>query len=243
MTDRLMDKVALITGGASGIGLATAQLFASEGARVMVADLTSLPADTGDFGFVHTDVRSSQSVQAMVNATVERFGRIDILVNAAGISSNSFPIHELPEELFDQVVSVNLKGVFLCMKYVIPVMLKKRRGAIINVSSVAGMRGIVGGSEYSASKAGVLGLTRCAAKEYARLRIRVNSVCPGWIDTPLVDQLLERNGEKFRDMMMAQIPANRVGKPLEVAQAILYLAADGTYTTGAEFVVDGGVVA
>jgi NAD(P)-dependent dehydrogenase (short-subunit alcohol dehydrogenase family) len=251
LESKIKGKVALITGGASGIGLACARLFAREGASVMIADideaagqsaLAGLVEGGAEAAFVAADVADSTSVQAMVGATVARFGGLDVLVNSAGVGGAARHLHLMDEAQFDRTLAINLRGVFLGMKYAIPVMLE-RGGSIVNIASVGGMRSMPMSCDYAASKAGVISLTRSAAREYASHRIRVNAVCPGWTDTPMVGEVLRREGEPFREVILNSVPLHRLGTPEEVAQVVLFLAAVATFATGSTFVSDGGTIA
>jgi NAD(P)-dependent dehydrogenase (short-subunit alcohol dehydrogenase family) len=251
LESKIKGKAALITGGASGIGLACARLFAREGARVMIADIDEAAGRSAvaelveggtDAAFVATDVAGSPSVQAMVGATVARFGGLDVLVNSAGVGGAARHLHLMDEAQFDRTLAINLRGVFLGMKHAIPPMME-RGGAIVNIASVGGMRSMPMSCDYGASKAGVISLTRSAAREYASHRIRVNAVCPGWTDTPKVGEVLRREGEPFREVILNSVPLHRMGTPEEVAQVVLFLAADATFATGSTFVTDGGTIA
>src|SRR3989337_2438172 len=197
---RLRDKVALVTGAASGIGRATAALFGEEGAKVMCADLDGEGAERvarqiadsgGEAAWVQADVSVAADVERMVQATVERWGRLDILVNNAGIEFG-LPVTQVPEEEWDHLIDVNLKGVFLGCKYAIPEMLKQGGGSIVNTASVAGLRGPAWMSTYSASKGGVVLLTKALAQEGGAQNVRVNPVCPGVIRTPMTERAIER---------------------------------------------------
>lgn len=245
------EKSTLITGGASGIGLACARLFAQQGARVIIADTDevagqcaadALVAGGAEAAFVAADVSSSVSVQAMIKATLTRFGSLDILVNGAGIGGAAQHLHLMDETKFDRAIAINLRGVFLCMKYALPSLLS-RGGAIINIASIGGMNSMPMSCDYGASKAGVISLTKSAAKEYAAHHIRVNAVCPGWTDTPMVDEVLRREGEAFRDIILGQVPLGRMGTSAEIAQIVLFLATEATFTTGSIIVTDGGTIA
>ena len=170
-----------------------------------------------------------------------RFGSLDILVNAAGIGGAAPHIH-LMDEKFDRAIAVNLRGVFLSMKYAIPYMLN-RGGSIVNVASIGGINSMPMSCDYGASKAGVISLTKSVAREYAPHNIRVNAVCPGWTDTPMVDEVLRREGETYRDTILSHVPRRRLGTPEEVAGVILFLATGATFATGSIFVTDGGTIA
>ncbi len=245
------NKSALIMGGASGIGLACARRFARQGARVMIADrdeaagrlaAEAMAGNGADSAFVAADVSDSASVQAMMSAAMARLGSLDILVNAAGIGGAAQHLHLMDEDKFDRALAINLRGVFLCMKYAIPQMFE-RGGSIVNVASIGGMNAMPMSCDYGASKAGVISLTKSAAREYAPHGIRVNAVCPGWTDTPMVDEVLRREGEAFGETILGQIPLRRLGTPEEVAEMVLFLAAGATFATGSIFVTDGGTIA
>ena len=247
---RFESKVALVTGGNDGIGLASARAFAAEGAKVMIAArradageaaAASIRDAGGEAAFVQTDVTQADSVRNMVAACVEKFGRLDIAYNNAGITGAvTTNIEEADEDLFDQVMAINVKGVWLSMKYEIPEMLKAGGGAIVNCSSVAGLRGSPKTGAYYGSKHAVLGLTKVAALENAARGIRVNAVCPGLVMTDLVHRGFAEAQDKLA-MLTARIPMQRTGQVEEVAQAVLYLASDdAAFVTGVALPVDGG---
>ena len=242
MLMKLDDQVAIITGAGSGIGRATAILFAKEGASVIIAargdngkDTESMIKERGGKAlFIKTDVRKESSVKAMVAKAVKAFGKVDILVNNAGILKGS-DVTQTDESLWDEILDTNLKGTFLCSKHTIPFMRKHARGRVVNVASELGITGAPGLAAYCASKGAVINLTKAMALDYARVGIRVNCVSPGPIDTPM----LQRMGkvENFGKMT----PMGRAGMPSEVAQVILFLASDeSSYVTGANYSVDGG---
>lgn len=252
---RLEGRVALVTGAASGIGAATARLFAQEGARVMLADIQdalgqavadAITADGGTARYVHGDVAVAEDVAGMVHATVTAFSRLDVLVNNAGMGGGGF-VTELTEEDWDRVLDVNLKSVYLGCKYAIPEMRKTGGGAIVNIASVAGLRGSARLTAYSAAKAGVINLTRSIAAEAGRYGIRVNCVCPGIIRTPIWRTVIDLPAEAqdaLWQRMAARVLLGRVGLPEDVARAILFLASDdAAYITGTALVVDGGLTA
>lgn len=242
-------KVVLVTGGGSGIGRAAAISFARESARVVIAsrrvvqgeETASLIRDRGGEAiFVKTDVSDSAQVEAMVTDTVDAFGQIDCAFNNAGITGPQVRIHQYSENDWDDVIMTNLKGIWLCMKYEIQYMLAHRGGAIVNNSSAAGMRSWPRHAAYVVSKHGVVGLTRNAAREYARDGIRVNAVCPGWIDTPMVDGLFDGVPERTKKALSSQ-PMGRMGTPEEVAESVLWLCSEGSsYINGECLMVDGG---
>ncbi len=250
---RLAGKVAIVTGAASGIGRATALLFAAEGAKVVAADVDKARGDTvvqeiasagGDAVFVRVDISSPEQVEALVRTAVETYGKLDVIFNNAGIEGQQGSTADCTVENFDRVISINLKGVFLGMKYAIPAMLRNGGGSIINTASVAGLVGFVNIPAYCASKGGVLQLTKTAALEYGKQGIRVNAICPGVIATPMIERFTETAGEAGRQAMEAMEPIGRMGKPEEIAQMALFLASDeSAFCTGAPFIVDGGFVA
>ena len=252
MSESLSGKVALVTGGGSGIGRATALAMAEEGAKVAVCDVnaeggegtvSAIAAAGGDATFIHADVSQARDVEAMVDRVMEVYGRLDCAFNNAGISGGGVPTHEHPEEVWDRVISINLKGVWLCMKYEIPRMLERGGGAIVNTASVAGLVGIRNGSAYDAAKHGVVGLTKTAALEYAQQGIRVNAVCPGYVRTPMVERVLARdpgNEAAFTE----REPIGRLGVPEEIAATVAWLCSDAaSFVTGVAMPVDGGYVA
>jgi NAD(P)-dependent dehydrogenase (short-subunit alcohol dehydrogenase family) len=243
---RIAGRVAIVTGGASGIGKATAQLFAEEGAKVVIADL---PNSEGEHIakfieglFIPTDVREAKAVEKLVRMACERFGSLDIMFNNAGIGVVS-PLLDTSEELYSNTIRIDLDGVYWGLKFAGRVMVPQRRGAIVNTASVAGIRGSNGLSAYNAAKHGVVGLTRNAALEFAPAGVRVNCICPGIIDTPLVAQAFGAS-EEIRETMHRFHPLGRMGKPEEVARCVLFLASDdASFVTGHALVVDGGVCA
>ncbi len=249
---KLDGKVAIVTGGASGIGEATALLFAEEGAKVIVADwdeakgaqvAREVQERGGEAMFVKVDVSQAEDVEMMVNTAVESYGRLDVLFNNAGVEGEQAPTADCTLENFDRVIAINLRGVFLGMKYGIPAMLEGGGGSIINTASVAGLVGFASIPAYCASKGGVIQLTKTAALEYAKQNIRVNVICPGVIWTPMVERFVAP-AEGAREALEAAEPVGRFGTPEEVAQLALYLASDdSTFCTGAPFIVDGGFVA
>ena len=252
MTGKLQDKVAVITGAASGIGRATALLFAGEGARVVVADWDKSAGGRiaeeivnagGEAVFVHTDVSRADDVRSLINAAIEAYGRLDVLFNNAGVEGELVPTADCSLENWDRVIGINLKGVFLGMKYAIPHMIGNGGGAIINNASVAGVVGFAGLPAYCASKGGVIQLTKAAALEYAKTGLRVNAICPGVIATPMVERVLG-DSEEMKKTFEALEPVGRFGTPEEVARLALFLATeDSSFCTGAPFIVDGGFVA
>lgn len=248
------NKVALVTGGSNGIGRATALGFASRGAKVVIVDRDAAGGEAtagivrqqgGEALFVQADVTDSHSVQAYVKKAVEAYGRIDCFHNNAGIEGKVANIVDYDEAMFDQVLAVNVRGVFLGMKYVLKQMLDQKGGAIVNTASVAGLMGSPGMPAYVASKHAVLGLTKTASGEVARQGIRVNAVCPGPIDTRMIHDLEKQlnpdNPGKVEATYQSTIPIGRYGTAEEVANTVLFLCSDlAGNITGAHFVVDGG---
>ncbi len=239
-------RSAFVTGGGSGIGKAAAFAFAREGARVVICDIQdeeaenvarSIQAAGGEARYIRADVRRANEVEAAVNEVVTAFGGIDFAFNNAGINGDVAPLHLYPEQSWDTLISINLKGVWLCMKYEIPNMLEKG-GAIVNNSSIGGVVSFpLDISPYIASKHGVIGLTKAAAREYATKRIRVNAVCPGAIRTPLNQDMPEEMVKPIVDGH----PMKRMGTPSEVAEAVVWLCSDAaSFVTGAALMIDGG---
>lgn len=252
MPGHMQGRVALVTGGSSGIGRATALAFAREGAKVVVGDVlvdggretVRLITDAGgEAVFVRTDVANPYEVQALVDEAVQRYGRLDYAFNNAGIEGTMAPTAECSEENWDRTIDINLKGVWLCMKAEIPQMLTQGGGAIVNTASVAGLVGFPNLPAYCASKGGVVQLTKAAALEYARMGIRINAVCPGVIRTPMVERVTGGNPETEAQFTALE-PVGRMGTPEEVAEAVVWLCSDAaSFVTGHAMVVDGGLVA
>jgi dihydroanticapsin dehydrogenase len=248
---QLQDKVAIITGAATGIGRATALLFAKEGASVVVADINEddarrTVADIEDKGgsarFVQTDVSEAEDVQALMERSAEEMGGIDVIVNNAG-AQRSGAVTEFEESEWDLLMRVNPRSCFLGAKYGVPYLRERGGGSIVNVSSLAGLKGGPGMTAYSASKGAIIAFTRALAEELAPDNIRANSVCPGWIDTPFNEPAIEFMGGRAQQEEMVQqtVPLKRQGTPEEIAPGILYLASDASsYATGQELVIDGG---
>lgn len=252
MAGRVEGKIALVTGAGSGIGRATALGFAREGASVAVVDLNAeagretvdlIETAGGRASFVRADVARPDEVAAMVEEVVRSYGRLDCAFNNAGIGSTGVPLQDETDDEFDQVLSINLRGVWLCMKAEIRRMLEQGGGAIVNTASVAGLIGLRGSASYVAAKHGVVGLTRTAALELARSNIRVNCVCPGLVRTPLVQRGISRMAGR-EEMLLANEPVGRYAEPPEIAEAVVWLCSDAaSFVTGHPMVVDGGWVA
>ncbi|MCR8844534.1 SDR family oxidoreductase [Paenibacillus sp. SC116] len=245
---KLTGKVAIVTGGAKGIGEATAKLFIEQGAKVVVADFSDEGAQIvqalkdmgGEALFVKTDVSKEADIQHLVTETVRHFGKLDIMVANAGIG-DSAPIHELGLDRWQKMIDINLTGVFLSDKYAIEQMLQQDTGGVVvNMASMLGHIGQVNGTAYTAAKAGVVNLTRTLGVTYAKQGIRVNAVCPGYIDTPLISQA----SEETRNKLIAGHPIGRLGRADEIAKAILFLSSDdSSFMVGASLLVDGGYTA
>jgi NAD(P)-dependent dehydrogenase (short-subunit alcohol dehydrogenase family) len=252
MAGRVDGKVALITGGGSGIGRATALLFGREGAKVVVADynaeggertVKTIKEAGGAAVFQLADVSNPQDVDALMHSVVESYGRLDCAFNNAGIEGQMAETPDCSIENWNRVIAINLTGVFLCMKYEIPLMLRHGGGAIVNTASAAGLVGLSGASAYVAAKHGVAGLTKSAALEFAQRGIRVNAVCPGFIRTPMVERVLDK-GAISEEQIFATEPMHRMGKPDEIAEAVLWLCSDASsFVTGLPMPIDGGYVA
>ncbi|PHM08547.1 SDR family oxidoreductase [Nostoc sp. 'Peltigera malacea cyanobiont' DB3992] len=242
-------KVAFVTGAANGIGRATALAFAREGANVVVADISeqgnqetarTIEELGGRALAVRCDVTRAEDVKAALDKAVEAFGRLDIAFNNAGSEQAITAMTDLTEEEWDRIVGINLRSVFLCMKYEIPLMLKQGSGAIVNTSSGAGVKGFKGQAAYVAAKHGVVGLTKAAALDYAAQNIRINAVCPGIIDTPMMDRFSGGTPEG-RQQVISQEPIGRMGQPEEIANAVVWLCSDASsFAVGHALVVDGG---
>ena len=252
MSLQFADKAALVTGGASGIGRAAALSFAHGGARVVVADVNQaggeetvrlVKTEGGEAVFVKADVRAAVDVEAMVAATLQSFGRLDIAFNNAGVLGSGAAMIDFTEDDWDDVMGINLKGVWLCMKHEIPAMIQAGGGAIVNTSSIAGLVGSQHSPAYAASKHGVVGLTKTAALQYAPQGIRVNCVCPAAVYSPMLETLVTRNPQ-VGERLLASQPNGRFASPEEVAAVVTWLCSDAaSFVTGAALPVDGGYTA
>lgn len=242
-------KVAIVTGAAAGIGRATALRLAAEGARLGLADLddergadvvAEVEAAGSEAVFVRTDVSDEAQVEALIARTVERFGRLDIGVNNAGIEGETAPIGQQDLDTWQRVMAVNAMGVFLCMRAEIPHLLAAGGGSIVNISSVAGLQGFAGSAPYVSSKHAVIGMTKVAALDYATAGIRVNAICPGVIATEMITRVLDEHPE-MEAMLQGMEPVGRLGRPDEIADAVVWLCSDrASFVTGHPLVVDGG---
>jgi NAD(P)-dependent dehydrogenase (short-subunit alcohol dehydrogenase family) len=252
MATELQGKVGLVTGGTSGIGRETAVLFGKAGVKVVVAGRREVEGEEtielvraagGDGLFVKADVSKASEVDGLIQKAVERFGRLDLAFNNAGIEGVLAPIIRQSEEDFDRTIGINLKGVWLSLKYEIRQMLKQGGGgAIVNMASITGLVGAVGAAAYSASKHGVIGLTKSAALENAKSGIRINAVCPGFTETPMADRIFRVGA--VRKYILSCHPMGRLGRPAEIAEAVVWMCSDrASFMTGQSLVLDGGFLA
>lgn len=250
---RLKGKVAVVTGAASGIGKAIALAFAREGAKIVASDINvesgegtaaQIRENNGGAIFIEADVAESEAVSDLIEETVENFGVLDIMVNNAGIEMIQ-RLADTDEQMWDRLISINLKGVFLGTKYAIPKMLANGGGNIINMASVAGIMGAGGLGAYNAAKGGVVLLTKNTAMDYGKLNIRANCICPGFISTPMVENIMALPGaQEIKDKIISLCPAGRLGTPEEVAHCAVFLASDeSSYINGHALVADGGMSA
>jgi NAD(P)-dependent dehydrogenase (short-subunit alcohol dehydrogenase family) len=242
-------KVAFVTGGGTGIGRAAALAFAREGANVVVADVSEegnqetarMIEDAGTQALaLRCDVARAEEVKAALDKTADTFGRLDFAFNNAGVEQPIRQAADIAEEEWNRIINIDLRGVFLCMKYEIPLMLKQGAGVIVNTSSGAGVKGIAGQAAYCAAKFGLIGLTKAAALDYAKSNVRINAVCPGIIQTPMMDRFSGGTPEG-RARVIAQEPVGRMGKPEEIAAAVVWLCSDAAaFVVGHAMVIDGG---
>jgi len=246
------NKVVIVTGGSFGIGQATAVAFAKRGAKVVIADwiedkshktIQMIKDIGGEVTFIQCDVSNDAEVKNMVEKTIQTYGRLDYAFNNAGIEGISATTQLCTEENWDKTIGINLKGIWLCMKYQIPEMLKNGKGSIVNCASIAGLVGFPGLPAYVASKHGVIGLTKTVALEFSKQNIRVNAVCPGVIQTQMIDRLTGKNKEAEKQFENME-PIGRMGKPEEVAEVVVFLCSDSaSFVTGNAMAVDGGWIA
>ena len=253
MSKQFTNKVALITGGSDGIGRATALAFAEQGANLAIADINAKGGEEtvaivreigGQATFIQTDVTKSDEVETLVAKTIEIYGQLDYAFNNAGITEGTptSNVAECEEEVWDNVINVNLKGVWLCMKYEIRHMLTQGHGAIVNTASIYGLVGVAGATAYNASKHGVVGLTKSGALQYAQQNIRINAICPGFTRTAMIQHLT--NEPEIETRLIERHPIGRLGNPEEIAQSVLYLCSDAaSFVTGHSFAADGGYTA
>jgi 3-oxoacyl-[acyl-carrier protein] reductase len=246
------DQVVIITGGCSGIGRATAFRLASEGAKIFLADLSEKAGDDmveelekigAEAGFVRVDVTDPEDVERMIADCLQKFGDIHCLVNSAGIVGPRTRTDKYSIDEFQQVMNVNVNGLFYCIRAVLPHFLSKKRGNIVNLASVAGLGGFASHSGYSASKHAVIGLTRTAALEYAKHGIRVNAICPAFTMTPMLEAAMVNDDTNYLEALQNAIPMKRFGQPEEIADAIAYIASSkASFVTGHTMVLDGGLM-
>jgi NAD(P)-dependent dehydrogenase (short-subunit alcohol dehydrogenase family) len=242
-------KVAFITGAGTGIGRATALAFSRQGASVVITDIKAetlqetaqlIEQEGGRSLAIPCDVTQTGSVKAALDKVIDTFGRLDYAFNNAGVEQPKTPLADIDEAEWDRIVDTDLRSVFLCMKYQIPLMLQQGGGAIVNTSSGAGVKGIPGQGAYAAAKHGIIGLTKSAALDYASQNIRINAVCPGFIETPMYDRFTGGT-EKGRQEVISQEPIGRAGKPEEIADAVIWLCSEtSSFIVGHALVVDGG---
>ena len=250
MIDSINEKCAVVTGAASGIGRATALILAKNGAKVIVSDVNEqggletialIKKEGGIAHFVPCDVSNRKAVGELMVQAITKFGPIKLAVNNAGIGGVLSPMHEIAYENWDRMMAINLSGVFYCMQEEIKAMLHHRGGNIVNVASIAGLGGVPGGSSYCAAKHGVIGLTKSASMEYAKLGIRVNAVCPGWTETAILDTL---DKGMLENSIQNYLPMGRIGQPEEVAETILWLLSEkSSFVNGHCLAIDGGMKA
>ena len=241
----LKNKTAIVTGAARGIGQAIAVELARAGANVVVSDILpgqetvkKIRALKKKSFYIKTDVSKKSEIDDLINQTIKKFKKIDILVNNAGVF-NPCPTEKLSEEQWDKTININLKGYFLCSQAAGKEMVKRKRGSIINIASVAGLEGYAQAAAYCASKGGIINLTNSLAAEWGKYKIRINSICPGVIETAMTKDMLKN--KKLKQGMLAKIPLTRTGKPIDIANAAVFLASDASsYITGEELIVDGG---
>jgi NAD(P)-dependent dehydrogenase (short-subunit alcohol dehydrogenase family) len=251
MAGKLEGRVGIVTGAASGIGRASALVLAREGATVVVSDIAEdggeetvhlIKQSRGDARFIRCDVGDKKDAEALVEQTIQAYGRLDWAFNNAGISGPIAPTAEYSDEAWDKVINIDLSGVFYCMRAELRHMAKQGKGAIVNTASICGLVAIPNIVAYQAAKHGVVGMTKGAALEYAKAGIRVNAVCPGYIDTPIMDPLQAAVPE-WREIAVAQEPIGRMGQPLEIGEAVAWLCSDAaSFVTGVAMPVDGGLV-
>lgn len=251
----LTGKVVLITGATGGIGKETARLFAKQGAKLALVDLDDQALESlakelelEDYLLQTADVTSEDQVENFVQQTKKKYGKIDVFFNNAGIEGKVAPITETSSEDLDKVLNVNIKGVFFGLKHVMAIMMEQRSGSIINSASITGLRGSIGLAPYATSKHAVLGLTKTAALESAGMGIRVNAICPGYVDTRMMQAIEGGKGPEhvnlMRERALAKVPMNRYAQPEEIAELVLFLASDNaSFITGSYYVIDGGILA